>query len=83
MEASLKAEATSSALRKAVRAGKLPARGLEAQLEAAVSSGMITAEEAESVRVAETLREDAIQVDSFTLEDYKKTAFIRESVASM
>lgn len=76
MLASIKAERAATLLKKAARKGDIPRGPLEAQLEAAVAATILTAEEAEDVRIAERLREDAIQVDSFSLEAYRQTAFI-------
>ncbi len=55
---------------KASRAGQLPAGPPESLLDAALASGLIRREEAEQVREAAAAREDAIQVDSFPLEEY-------------
>ena len=45
-----------------------------ASLEKAVTAGVLTADEAKQVAEAETARLDAIQVDSFTEEEYMATA---------
>jgi len=74
MLASVKAEGIFSMLKKAVKSGELPRGGLEDQLKAAMEKGMMSAEQAELVRHAEELRDDAVQVDSFTLEEYLKSA---------
>jgi acyl-CoA dehydrogenase len=55
---------------KASRAGQLPAGPPESLLDAALASGLIRGEEAEKVREAAAAREDAIQVDSFSLDEY-------------
>jgi len=78
MSASLKAEAAGSVLKKASRSGQIPRGPLEAQLEAATAAGLLDAEQAEQVREAERLREDAIQVDAFPLDEYSRTAWIQE-----
>jgi len=75
MEASLLAEPTAARLKKASRARTIPRGPLEAQLSAAVEADIISPKEAELVRTAESLRSDAIMVDSFTREEYFRTAF--------
>jgi acyl-CoA dehydrogenase len=80
MAASLDAESAASILKKASRNGDIPRGPLDAQLEAAVARGLLDKREAEQVRVAERLREDAIQVDAFPLDEYRQTAFVREQV---
>jgi acyl-CoA dehydrogenase len=55
---------------RASRAGQLPAGPPESLLDAALGIGLIQKDEAEKVREASAAREDAIQVDSFPLEEY-------------
>lgn len=55
---------------KASRAGQLPSGPPESLLDAALGAGLIQKEEADKVREAASAREDAIQVDSFPLEEY-------------
>ncbi|HYU36073.1 MAG TPA: acyl-CoA dehydrogenase [Thermoanaerobaculia bacterium] len=55
---------------KASRAGQLPAGAPESLLDAALGAGLIQKDEAERVREAASAREDAIQVDSFSLAEY-------------
>jgi acyl-CoA dehydrogenase len=55
---------------KASRAGQLPAGPPESLLDAALAAGLIRDDEAEKVREAAAAREDAIQVDSFSLDEY-------------
>lgn len=76
MEASIKSEGAAARLKKAVRKGDIPRGPLDAQLEAAVAAGLLSAQEADDVRKAERLRDDAIQVDAFSLEEYRQTAFV-------
>jgi acyl-CoA dehydrogenase len=57
-------------LRAASREGKLPAGNPEALVEPALAAGLIDRQEAALVREAAEARRDAIQVDSFTLEEY-------------
>lgn len=69
---SLRAEAALKTIKAASRAGQLPAGRPERLVAAAVEAGVITAEAAELIREAEAARDDAIQVDSFTLEEYQQ-----------
>lgn len=55
---------------KASRAGQLPSGPPESLLDAALAAGLIRGEEAEKVREAAAARQDAIQVDSFPLDEY-------------
>ncbi len=54
----------------AMKKKELPKDSPEQLVEKAVSKGIITKEEGELVKTAESAREDAIQVDDFTLEEY-------------
>jgi len=68
---SLQAEAILKTIKAASRIGQLPQAKPETLLDAALSAGVITQAEAQWVREAETARNDAIQVDAFSLEDYQ------------
>jgi acyl-CoA dehydrogenase len=57
-------------LRTASREGRIPAGDPETLLEPAAAAGVISREEAALVREAAEARRDAIQVDSFSLEEY-------------
>ncbi len=57
-------------IRQAVKAGKLPKQSPVSLVTQAIADGLITAEEGELVNEAAAAREDVIQVDSFTLEEY-------------
>ena len=59
---------------KAVKAKKLPKARPSELLDSALNAGIITPEEAQTVRDSEAARQDAIQVDSFTLEEYNRGA---------
>ena len=59
---------------KAVKAQKLPKAKPAQLVEQAVQAGIISAEEARLLQASEEARNDAIQVDSFTLEEYKRGA---------
>ncbi|CAN5355321.1 acyl-CoA dehydrogenase [soil metagenome] len=58
----------------ATKAGEIKKTSVLNQLDSAVGKGIITSEEANSVKETEAARFDAILVDEFTLEEYKKTA---------
>src|SRR3954449_2180952 len=57
-------------VRAASRAGTIPAGASESLLDAAVAAGVLDPAQAELAREAAAARRDAIEVDSFTLEDY-------------
>ncbi len=62
-------------LRAAVKSGKVArSSSTGALLDAAVAAGVMTGQEAQLLQRAEELRNDIVQVDDFTLEDYKKSA---------
>jgi len=63
-------------VKSAVKSGQLE-RGRPAQMVTkALEKGLITMNEADLVRAAAEAREDAIQVDSFTLEEYRRSAVL-------
>jgi len=57
-------------LGQATRAGVLPKGPPEGQVAEALTRGLVDAREATLLREATAAREDAIQVDSFTLQEY-------------
>jgi acyl-CoA dehydrogenase len=59
-------------IKAASRVGKLPQQRPEKLVAAALEAGVISSEEAEIIREAESVRNDAIQVDAFTLEEYQQ-----------
>jgi acyl-CoA dehydrogenase len=59
-------------LYKATKAGELKKDTVLNQLESALEKDIITSEEAELVRQTEEARLDAVLVDEFTLEEYKR-----------
>jgi acyl-CoA dehydrogenase len=65
-------------IRHASRAGRLARGAPEALLAAATEAAVIDAREAALVREAAAAREDAIQVDSFTIEEYQRRAPVSE-----
>ncbi len=74
-----RAERVVRKLKKAVRDGRLPkARPLQLAKQA-LAEGILDAAEVELLREAAAAREDAIQVDSFTLEEYGRAAAWQEA----
>jgi acyl-CoA dehydrogenase len=67
----VEAEAILKTIKTASRTQQLPAGKPEQLIEAALNAGIITAEAATLIREAEAARHEAIQVDSFTLEEYQ------------
>ncbi|MGB0953708.1 MAG: acyl-CoA dehydrogenase [Planctomycetota bacterium] len=61
-------------IKKGIRAKKLPRQKPMTLLEEAVAADVITSEDVAIVQRAEELRDDAIQVDSFSEEEYLATA---------
>jgi acyl-CoA dehydrogenase len=57
-------------IRDATRAGRLPKAAPDTLVEEALAAGLITADDARLVRDATVARSDAIQVDSFSLQEY-------------
>jgi acyl-CoA dehydrogenase len=72
------AEPVQRRIKDAVKAGTLPRTAPAKLVGLAVEKGIITASEADLVRKAEEARYDAIQVDAFTLEEYKRDAVAPE-----
>ena len=70
---SVQAESILKTIKTASRNGQLPQAKSESLIDAAVSAGVITEESAKLVREAEMARNDAIQVDTFTLEEYQQS----------
>lgn len=58
-------------IKAAIRAGKLSPQQPERLIAAALETGVISKQDIELIREAEVARNDAIQVDSFTLEEYR------------
>lgn len=69
---SVEAERILRAIKAASRKGQLPHAKPESLIDTAVAAGVITSDEAKLVREAELVRNDAIQVDTFTLEEYQQ-----------
>lgn len=68
------ADEVAGKIKKAIRRKELPRAKPMEVAEQAKDRGIISAEELELLHQAEVAREDRIQVDSFTLEDYQRTA---------
>jgi acyl-CoA dehydrogenase len=66
-------------IKDAVRAKTLPKERPESLVPMAVEKQVITSEEAELLATAEAARHDAITVDSFTLDDYLRSAVRSEN----
>ena len=67
---------------KAVKAGTLEKGRPSALVDKALQAGVINNEEAQLIRDAEAARNEAIKVDSFTLDEYMRTAAPAGSSAS-
>ena len=65
-----KAEGVERKIRKAVKDKTLPKKRVSQLLDLALEKSVITKEEFDSIKKAEDMRNDAIQVDSFTQADY-------------
>jgi len=68
------AEVVFGKIKQAMRKRELAKSALPKAVEPALRAGIISQEEAEIVRKAEALRSDAIAVDGFSHEEYKRTA---------
>jgi len=68
------AEEVLAKIKQAIRSKKLPRQKPMTLLQEALAAGVISSEEIEVVNRAEELRDDAIQVDSFSDEEYRATA---------
>ena len=68
------AEGVVAKVKAAIRAGALPRQHPATLIPAAVEAGVLTPDEAALLKRAEEARNDAIQVDSFTSEEYFRSA---------
>jgi acyl-CoA dehydrogenase len=66
-------------LKKAIRAKRLPKAPWVDLIPQAVADGVLDGDDAELLRTAEAARDDAIQVDSFSLNEYLRSAVSQES----
>lgn len=71
---SVEAESVADKIKKAIRKKELPRDKPARLLNAALQKSVITKEDHDLVLRAEAARNDAVMVDSFTLEEYKKSA---------
>jgi acyl-CoA dehydrogenase len=71
---SCRADETLNKIKDAVRSGQLPKDKPERLVKLALERGYVSDAEAELLQTAEAARADAIAVDSFTLEEYLRTA---------
>jgi acyl-CoA dehydrogenase len=67
-------------IRKAVRSKQLPKKRPSDLIDEALAAGVITAEEADITKKANAARNDAIQVDSFDLAEFKPSLLDIESI---
>lgn len=74
------AEGIERKVKDAVRAGRLPKAPPTELVRQAVQRGIITEEEAERIAEAEQARNDAVQVDAFSLDEYLKAAVLPDEV---
>lgn len=79
MEISVAAEPIISQVRNAARSDTIKRGPLADMLTEAVEKQLISKEDAQQVTDAEMIRDDAIQVDSFTLEKYGLNAVIHDT----
>ncbi|MCB9653700.1 MAG: acyl-CoA dehydrogenase [Deltaproteobacteria bacterium] len=75
----VRAEGVLHKIKQAIRKGQLPRRSPALLLETAEADGIISSEERALVREAEAARDDAIQVDAFTLDEYMEMSAHRAS----
>ncbi|HEY9806054.1 MAG TPA: acyl-CoA dehydrogenase domain-containing protein, partial [Candidatus Obscuribacterales bacterium] len=73
---SIQAEGILKTIKTAIREGKLTPAKPEQLIDAALAAEVITATEATLIREAEAARNEAIQVDAFSLEEYQQGAQI-------
>lgn len=74
-----RAEEVAAKIKAAIKARKLPRQKPLTLLEEAEAAGIITAADRALVQEAEAARRDAVEVDSFSLEQYLETARTPES----
>lgn len=74
---SYQAEPTFKKIKTASRTGQLPKERPAYLIDAALEASIITTEEVTLLRDAESARNDAIQVDSFTLAEYQNGGILR------
>ncbi|MDT0632256.1 acyl-CoA dehydrogenase [Rubrivirga sp. S365] len=80
MRLAYEAEGVVSKVKAAIRSGALPKAHPATLIPQAVEDGVLTPEEAALLQRAEEARNDAIQVDSFTTEEYFESAVAPDEV---
>ncbi len=75
------AEAVIKKLKRAIKSRQLPKAPPLVLVDEAVEKGILTADDRELLKLAEAARDDAVQVDSFTLEEYLRSAVAPEGGA--
>jgi acyl-CoA dehydrogenase len=80
---SVEAENILKTIKTASRAGQLPHTKPESLIDAALTAGVITTEAAQLVQEAERVRQDAIQVDAFTLQEYQQDNQLSANLATI
>lgn len=83
MELSVAAEPITASVRRAARSRSIQRGALEDMLKEAVEKQLISSEDADLVLEAEAVRNDTIQVDSFTLEEYGLGAVISDPARAL
>lgn len=71
---SIESESIARKIRNAVKSGQLPKEAPSKLVSKAVEADVISGQEADLMKRAEMARNEAVAVDSFTLEEYKQTA---------
>ena len=71
MDACFEADKFLSKVKKASRAGSIKKGSIPAMVEEAVSKNIISRTDRDRILEAEALRDDAIQVDDFSFDEYK------------
>ncbi len=74
-----RAERVARKVKKAIRAKRLPKAPPIELVPQAVAEGILDAAEADLLRAAAVAREDVVQVDSFSLDEYRRSAVLEEA----
>ena len=77
------AETVVSKLKRAIRSRQLPRAHPLELVDDAVDLGILTGDDRELLKLAEAARDDAVQVDSFTLEEYMRSAVVPAETAEV
>ena len=76
------ADAIQRRLKDAVKQGKLPKGSPDQVLQEGLRAGLVSEAEAQLLQSAEQARAEAIAVDSFTLEEYRRLGIVDADVAA-